>query len=127
MRTWSVSSHALDELRLLIDELRASFEEQRRAISQLSGDRISWLVGHQTQICSRIEALLAANGGREALPEAVRHVMATVRVEAEGTAILATIAAQNVRRLIEQNEPGGYTASARPTRTTSPICLLTTL
>jgi hypothetical protein len=127
MRAWGSSSHALDELRLLIEELRASFEEQRRAISRLSGDRISWLVGHQSQICSRIEALLAANGGRDALPEAVRNVMATVRVEAEGTAVLASIAAQSVRHIIEQSEPGGYTASARPTRTTSPICLLTTL
>lgn len=127
MKTWLASTAALDELRLLIDELRASFAEQRRAISQLSGERVSWLVSHQNQICSRIEAILASSADRDGLPEPLRHIMSAVRVEAEATAMLATIAAQNVRHLIEQREPSGYTASARPARTTAPICLLTTL
>ena len=125
MKAWLASTQALDELRLLIDELRASFAEQRRAISQLSGDRVSWLVSHQSQICSRIESLLSV-GDRESLPEPLRHIMSAARVEAEATAMLAAIAAQNVRHLIEQREPSGYNATARPTRTTSPICLLTT-
>ena len=125
MKAWLASTQALDELRLLIDELRASFAEQRRAISQLSGDRVSWLVSHQSQICSRIESLLSA-GDRESLPEPLRHIMSAARIEAEATAMLAAIAAQNVRHLIEQREPSGYNATARPTRTTSPICLLTT-
>lgn len=125
MRSWLTSTPVLDELRLLIDELRASFAEQRRAISQLSGDRVSWLVSHQTQICSRIEALLTS-GDRESLPEPLRRIMSAARLEAEATAMLAAIAAQNVRHLIEQREPSGYNATARPTRTTAPICLLTT-
>lgn len=127
MKGWRASPQALDELRLLIDELRASFAEQRRAISRLSGDRVTWMVGHQSQICSRIEALLTAAGGKDLLPEPLRNVMSAVRIEAEATALLAAIAAHSVRHLIEQNEPGGYSATARPTRTTSPICLLTTL
>ncbi len=126
MKSWLASTQALDELRLLIDELRASFAEQRRAISQLSGERVSWLVGHQSQICSRIESLLSTGGDRDSLPEPLRHIMSAVRVEAEATAMLAAIAAQNVRYLIEQREPSGYNATARPTRTTAPICLLTT-
>lgn len=125
MKSWLTSTPVLDELRLLIDELRASFAEQRRAISQLSGDRVSWLVSHQTQICSRIEALLTS-GDRESLPEPLRRIMSAARLEAEATAMLAAIAAQNVRHLIEQREPSGYNATARPTRTTAPICLLTT-
>lgn len=125
MKAWLTSTQALDELRLLIDELRASFAEQRRAISQLSGDRVSWLVSHQSQICSRIESLLSSSD-RESLPEPLRHIMSAARVEAEATAMLAAIAAQNVRHLIEQREPSGYNATARPTRTTAPICLLTT-
>lgn len=125
MKSWLTSTPVLDELRLLIDELRASFAEQRRAISQLSGERVSWLVSHQSQICARIEALLT-NGDRESLPEPLRHIMSEARVEAETTAMLAAIAAQNVRQLIEQREPSGYNATARPTRTTAPICLLTT-
>jgi hypothetical protein len=125
VKAWLASTQALDELRLLIDELRASFAEQRRAISQLSGDRVSWLVSHQSQICSRIEAILASSD-RDSLPEALRHIMSAARVEAEATAMLAAIAAQNVRHLIEQREPSGYNATARPTRTTAPICLLTT-
>jgi hypothetical protein len=124
---WTASSQTLDELRLLIDELCSSFGEQRRAISLLSGDRVSWLVGHQSQICTRIESLLASTGGREALPEPLRQIMSAVRVEAQATAMLASIAAQNVRHVIEQNEPAGYSATARPTRSTSPICLLRTL
>lgn len=125
MRPWLTSTPVLDELRSLIDELRASFAEQRRAISQLSGDRVSWLVSHQTQICSRIEALLTS-GDRESLPEPLRRIMSAARLEAEATAMLAAIAAQNIRHLIEQREPSGYNATARPTRTTAPICLLTT-
>ncbi len=125
MKSWLTSTPVLDELRLLIDELRASFAEQRRAISQLSGERVSWLVSHQSQICARIEALLT-NADRESLPEPLRHIMSEARVEAETTAMLAAIAAQNVRQLIEQREPSGYNATARPTRTTAPICLLTT-
>lgn len=125
MKSRLTSTPVLDELRLLIDELRASFAEQRRAISQLSGERVSWLVSHQSQICARIEALLT-NGDRESLPEPLRHIMSEARVEAETTAMLAAIAAQNVRQLIEQREPSGYNATARPTRTTAPICLLTT-
>lgn len=125
MKSWLTSTPVLDELRSLIDELRASFAEQRRAISQLSGDRVSWLVSHQTQICSRIEALLTS-GDRESLPEPLRRIMSAARLEAEATAMLAAIAAQNVRHLIEQREPSGYNATARPTRTTAPICLLTT-
>ncbi len=127
MKTWLASTAALDELRLLIDELRASFTEQRRAISQLSGERVSWLVSHQSQICSRIEALLASSGDRDGVPASLRNIMAAARVEAEATAMLATIAAHNVRHIIEQREPAGYTATARPARTTAPICLLTTL
>ncbi|HRC58628.1 MAG: hypothetical protein IPI49_31600 [Myxococcales bacterium] len=127
MKGWRTSAQSLDELRLLIDELRASFAEQRRAISRLAGERVSWLVGHQSQICSRIESLLTAAGGREGLPEPLRNIMAAVRIEAEATALLAAIAAHSVRNLIEQSEPAGYNATARPTRTTSPICLLTTL
>lgn len=126
MKTWLSSTQALDELRLLIDELRSSFAEQRRAISQLAGDRVSWLVGHQSAICARIESLLSHGGDRESLPEPLRHIMSAARHEAEATAMLAAIAAQNVRHLIEQREPAGYNATARPTRTTSPICLLTT-
>jgi hypothetical protein len=125
VKAWLPSTQALDELRLLIDELRASFAEQRRAISQLSGDHVSWLVSHQSQICSRIESLLSVRD-RESLPEPLRHIMSAARAEAEATAMLAAIAAQNVRHLIEQREPSGYNATARPTRTTSPICLLTT-
>jgi hypothetical protein len=126
VKAWLASTQALDELRLLIDELRASFAEQRRAISQLAGDRVSWLVSHQSQICSRIESLLSTSGDRESAPEPLRQLMAAARVEAEATAMLAAIAAQNVRHLIEQREPSGYNATARPTRTTAPICLLTT-
>jgi predicted glycoside hydrolase/deacetylase ChbG (UPF0249 family) len=127
VKTWLATTAALDELRLLIDELRASFAEQRRAISQLAGERVSWLVSHQNQICSRIEAILAASADRDGLPEPLRNIMSAVRIEAEATAMLATMAAQNVRQLLEQREPSGYNATARPTRITSPICLLTTL
>lgn len=127
MNGWRASPQALDELRLLIDELRASFGEQRRAIARLSGERVSWMVSQQSQICTRIESLLAAAGGREQLPEPLRNIMSAVRIEAEATALLAAIAAHGLRHLIEQNEPAGYSATARPTRTTSPICLLTTL
>jgi hypothetical protein len=124
--TWLSSGQALDELRSLIDELRTSLAEQRRAISQLSDERVSALVGQQTAICARIEALLSGSADRESLPEPLHHVMAAARREAEATSMLAAIAAQNVRNLIEQREPAGYNATARPTRTTAPICLLTT-
>lgn len=126
MKTWQASTQALDELRLLIDELRISLAAQRSAISQLAGERVSHLVGQQSAICARIEALLSSSGDRESLPEPLRHVMAEARREAEATSMLAAIAAQNVRNLIEQREPAGYNATARPTRTTAPICLLTT-
>jgi hypothetical protein len=123
VKRWAASGPALDELRLLLDELCASFGEQRRAIAQLSGAKVSWLVTQQTQICARIESLLATSGSRERLPE----ILAAVRREAEATAMLATVAAHNVRNVLEQRELSGYSASARPTRSTVPICLLTTL
>lgn len=122
----SAPPQAIDELRLLIDELRASFAEQRRAISHLSESRVSWMVSHQNQICSRIEALLST-ANRELLPEPMRNVIAAVRIEAEATALLAATVAHGLRHLIEQGEAAGYSASARPTRTTSPIYLMTTL
>lgn len=121
------SLQTLEELQLLIDELRGSFAEQRRAISLLAGTRVAWLVDQQSQICSRIESLLQAIGGRELLPAALRTSMSAVRIEAEATALLAATMAHSIRHFIEQTEPAGYSASARPTRTTSPICLMTTL
>jgi hypothetical protein len=127
VKEWAAPPRVLDELRTLIRELLGSFQLQRRAIAQLAGDQLSVLVSSQSQICSRIEALLATNTARDAVPEALRNVMSAVRLEAEATALLATTAAQNVRFLIEQNRTSGYNATARPTRTTSPICLLTTL
>lgn len=127
MKAMRGSLQTLEELQHLIDELRSSFAEQRRAISLLAGTRVAWLVDRQSQICGRIESLLHALGGRDLLPAALRTSMSAVRIEAEATALLAATMAHSVRHFIEQTEPAGYSASARPTRTTSPICLMTTL
>ncbi|MEZ4363639.1 MAG: hypothetical protein R3B48_25910 [Kofleriaceae bacterium] len=127
MRTRPATPQTLDELRLLLDELSASLGEQRRALSQLAGDRVTWLVQQQSRICARIESLLTSSGTRAPLDEPLLALVSSIRGEAEATALLATLAAQNVRSLLEQGESSGYSSSARPTRTTSPICLLTTL
>ena len=103
---------ALEELRLLGEELRAMFADERSAIAKLDHARLVYLAEHKQHLAARLaEARAAAPASIE--PQ-LRMVLAAVRAEAQATAMLANAATEAVRALlgIEQT---GYDRHARRT------------
>jgi hypothetical protein len=107
---------ALDELRLLGEELRAMFADERRAIACLDHARLVQLAEHKLLLSTRLgEARAAAPAS---IAPQLRMLLAAVRAEAQATAMLASAATEAVRALlgIEQT---GYDRLARRTATSS--------
>ena len=106
----------LDELRRLAEDLRQVFADERRAISTLDHERLSWLADRKRDIAARLgelRPLLQPNADARALFEAVR-------VEARATALLASSATRLVQQLLG-TEHAGYDRRARGITTSAPL------
>jgi hypothetical protein len=114
----------LDEIRLVAEELRAAFADERRAITSLDGPRLEWLAEHKARSCARLEALIAASPPEPAL----RDILSAVRAEAQANAALARVAAEAVRGALgESPSTSTYDRRARTSGPIPSIRLLATL
>jgi hypothetical protein len=104
-------TQALDALRLLAEELRDAFVEERRAIATLDHARLEWLATHKQAIAERLREATARVGERDR--ELARAVLEAVRVEAQATAMLAAAATESVRAALGYNSSGAYDRRAR--------------
>lgn len=117
-------THLLDEIRLVAEELRAAFADERRAITALDGPRLEWLAEHKARGCARLEALI-----KSAPPDpALRVILTAVRAEAQTNAALARIAAEAVRGMLGQSPlTTTYDRRARTSTAPASVRLLATL
>ena len=115
---------ALSELRLLGEELRNAFAEERRAISTLDHARLDWLADHKHAIANRLRVAAACTSLSS--NSEVRAVFEALRVEARATALLAAEATRTVRALLGYESTGAYDRRARQT-THAPMRLLAAL
>lgn len=113
-----MSDHLLHELRLIGEELRQAFADERRAISSLDSPRLEQLAIHKEQLANKLIELreLALATGLTA----VKDLFIAIRIEAQATAILAATAAQAVRGLLGFETSGGYDRRARQAITVAP-------
>ena len=116
---------ALDELRLLAEELRAAFAEERRAIGALDHARLDWLAGHKQAVAERLRvaAAMIAPADRPT----IRAVFEALRVEAQATAMLAAAATESVRAVLGYESSGAYDRRARRTSHAPPARTLVAL
>ncbi|MBX3155911.1 MAG: hypothetical protein KF773_07925 [Deltaproteobacteria bacterium] len=100
----------LHRLRLLGEELRALFGEERRAIAALDHERLEQLAADKQRLAEALSAFRTL----ERIP-AVRDLFAAIRVEAHATAVLAATAAEAVRTMLGYENTGAYDKRARRT------------
>ena len=113
-----MTERELDQLRRLGEELRQTFADERRAISELDYLRLEQLAETKRELASR----LAQFTTRDA-PE-LRDFFAAIRDEARATAMLAAAATQAVRAMLGYEPAAGYDKKARQL-TTGPTRILT--
>lgn len=118
-------ARAFDELRLLAEELRSAFAEERRAIGALDHARLDWLARHKQAIADRLQ--VAASEIAPADRPAVRAVFEGLRVEAQATAMLAAAATESVRAVLGYEPAGAYDRRARRTSHLPPVRTLVAL
>lgn len=112
-----------DEARLVAEELRAAFAEERRAICALDTAALERLTILKQRCCARLEQL-AATGPDPVL----KQLLGAVRAEARANAALARIAADAVRVVLGVGPAPTYDRRARTAApTTQPLRLLATL
>ena len=111
----------LDEIRLVAEELRAAFADERRAIAALDAERLEWLADHKRRCCARLEELVAGNTS-----PVIRRLLTGVRAEAEANAALAAIAADAVRGALGTTSTGTYDRHARTVTRSGPIRIIAT-
>jgi len=99
-----------DELRLLGEELCALFIEERRAISTLDHERLSWLAEQKRGLASRLGAISPGS-----LSPAAKQILSAIKIEAQATAMLANAANDAVRTLLGREPTGSYDRRARRT------------
>lgn len=127
MKPGQTSDHedqALDRLRLLGEELRRTFAEERRAIASLDHAALERLNDEKraiTQQLSEVRGQLPATVGA-----VVHDLFLALRVEANATAMLAATASEAVRALLGYETSGGYDRRARRDTTTGPTRVLAT-
>lgn len=100
----------LNRLRLLGEELRRLFADERRAIVTLDHARLEQLAADKQRLAEALSAFRTL----ERMP-AVRDLFAAIRVEARATAMLAATAAEAVRTMLGYENTGGYDRRARRT------------
>lgn len=104
---------ALDELRQTGDELLDAFRRERQAIAALDARALDQLAVAKADIVEHLRRVLRQHGATVAsCPPEVQRLFATLRIEAEASAMLATTAAAGVRRLLG-GEAAGYDRRAR--------------
>jgi hypothetical protein len=106
-------SDPLDELRLVGEELRQAFADERQAIVELDHARLTQIAEHKTTLAYRLAGLrepALATGG-----QTVRDLFTAIRTEAHATAMLAATAAAAVRAMLGYETTGGYDRRAKPT------------
>jgi hypothetical protein len=103
---------ALNQLRLLGEELRGVFAEERRAIAALDHAKLEQLAAHKQRLAEALSAFRTLDKSPVA-----RDLFAAIRVEARATAMLAATAAEAVRTMLGYETTGGYGRGGR--RTTS--------
>jgi hypothetical protein len=108
-----MSDEVLDELRLVGEELRQAFADERRAIVALDHAHLERLAEHKTRLAYRLAAIRDAALATGA--QSVRDLFTAIRVEARATAMLAATAAAAVRTMLGYETTGGYDRHARPT------------
>ncbi len=101
---------ALHQLRLLGEELRQAFADERAAIAKLDHARLADLADHKRRLCDQLVALREKV---EPSPE-IRDLFVAIQVEARATAMLAAAATEAVRALLG-TEAMGYDRRARST------------
>lgn len=108
-----MSDRALDELRLVGEELRQAFADERRAIVELDHARLEILATHKQALANRLAAVrepALATG-----EQSVKDLFNAIRIEAQATAMLAATAAAAVRTMLGYETTGGYDRRAKPT------------
>jgi len=113
-----MSDQVLHELRLVGEELRQVFAEERRAISSLDAAALVDLAGRKELLANRLSELREpslATGG-----QSVKDLFLAIRIEARATAILAATAAEAVRSMLGFQSSGAYDRRARQSITVAP-------
>ena len=105
----------LDELRRLGEELRTAFSDERRAITTLDHERLSFVAEQKRHIVTRLETIKVDAPNAE-----IRALFEALRVEAHATALLASAATELVQKLLGR-ESSGYDRRAGKTTTNSPL------
>ena len=126
-------SPALEELSRVGLALREVFAQERRAISALDVARLEELAAEKSELADRLSKLrepaLATEPQRSAPPagddEAIKELLATIRIEAQATAMLASAASQTVRAMLGYESGGTYNRRAERV-TSTPIRHLAT-
>jgi hypothetical protein len=114
-----------DDIRLVVEELRQAFADERRAIAALDAESLERATDLVRRCCVQLRDLI----DEHTAPDTdLQYVLAAVRAEAQANASLARIANQAVRGVLGQPETGGvYDRRARPqTQPTTPIRILAT-
>jgi hypothetical protein len=106
----SSSDGQLDQLRLIGEELRVLFADERRAISTLDHAKLEELAFAKAQLAPRLDKLRASLDASDPL---VRDLFIAIRAEAQATALLASAATQAVRNLLGYKPANAYDRRAR--------------
>lgn len=113
----------LANLRELGEELRQTFADERRAISELDHARLTYLAIHKQHLADKLGEARATAPKLSA--PVLRELFAALRVEAHANAMLASVATEAVRTLLGYETTGGYDRAARRT-TQAPLRVLAT-
>jgi flagellar biosynthesis/type III secretory pathway chaperone len=118
-----VTDRELDLVRQLGEELRATFAEERRAISKLDHQRLEFVAEQKLRIVAQLEQLRTAAPSHA--PE-VRALFEALRAEARATAMLGNAATELVRALLGQDTNAvGYDRRANKTApSTGPLRII---
>jgi hypothetical protein len=116
-----VTDRDLDELRRLGEELRIVFTDERRAITTLDHEKLTFVAEQKRLLITRLGELRA---GVDEPNAEVRALFEAVRVEARATALLASTATELVQKLLGR-ETSGYDRRAAKTTTNSPLRIYT--
>ncbi len=100
----------LEQLRLLGEELRVLFADERRAISTLDHAKLEELAVAKAQLAQHLDKLRAS---LDATDPVVRDLFIAIRAEAQATALLASAATQAVRSLLGYKPANAYDRLAR--------------
>lgn len=108
-----------DRLRLLADELRGVFRDERRAIAKLDHATLDVIAARKRDLANALEA---AKATVESTPE-TRALFASIRVEAQATAALAGAATDAIRALLGVTEQASA-YDRRANRSSQPLRIL---